>query len=289
MPTEFVSPIGRFVQGSLTLETKDDMKTKQPKTDAQGDLVKECYIGLAIKKDDPGLPAFYALFVAQAQADFPHLFVNGQCQHPRFAWKIQDGDGVDASGQSVANKPGFKGCFIFKFGTRYLPKCFHAGKYDPSQQIQNPEQVIKRGYYIRVAGTINGNGVAANEREAVPGLYLSPNLIEFVAYGEEIVGGMDAGKTFGAAAMPALPAGASAAPVGHAALSPPPVPGMATAGLPSLPGAPAGFPPLPGTGIAPQAPSYQMTPKAMGATREQCIAIGWTDDKMIAEGLMLKL
>lgn len=299
MSIEFVSPVGRLVQGSLTLEAKTDMLTQKPKLDDNGNPIKECFIALAIRKDDPGLPAFHANFVAAAKADFPHLFdANGACTHPKFAWKIQDGDGRDTNGESVANKPGHAGHYIFKMATRYLPKCFHHGKYDPAQQIQNAQEIIKRGYFIRVVGTIRGNGVTPAEKQAVPGLFVSPNLVELVAFGEEIVSGPDAAKAFGSApAIGALPAGASTVPsVGSSApagLTAPPAPGLALpAAAPAL-ALPAAAPALALPAAAPAlpaivAPAFIMQPSAMGATREALHAQGWTDALLLQHGHMIQ-
>ena len=327
MAIDVVSPIGRFVQGSLTLETKNDPQTNKPKLDADGQPIKECFIALAIRKDDPGLPAFYQAIVDQAKAEFGHLFnAQGQMTHPQFAWKIQDGDGTDYQGKSVADKEGWPGHWIFKMATRYLPRCFHAGKYDPTQMIQNPEQVIKRGYYIRVNVRVSGNGVKADDRLNKPGMYLSPNLIELVAYGQEIIGGPDASKAFGSTPLPAhLPPGASPVPVGAPAapvggmpqLAPPPQPGVALpppGGVPvALPGlhpampAATGLPAIGGPAIGPPAPHlappppvqlappvptgpvYQMTASAMGATREQLHAQQWTDELLLQHGHMVRI
>lgn len=214
--TDFISPVGRFVQGSVVLENKKDLKTGNNVIGEDGKPVMECFIALAIAKNDPGLQAFYQLYLDTARAEFPHLFdAQGNCLNNRFAWKIQDGDGFDSNGASVADKPGFAGHYIFKMATRYAPKCFHYGKYDLSQQIQNPSEVIKRGYYIRISGKITGNGVGPQERQAVPGLFVSPDMIELIAFGQEIQTGPDPNKVFGAAPinMAALPAGASMTPI----------------------------------------------------------------------------
>jgi hypothetical protein len=282
---DIVSPIGRFVQGSMSLETKNDPQTNKPKLDDQGNQIKECFIALAIRKDDPALPAFYHAIVSEAKLAFPHLFdANGNCTHPQFAWKVQDGDGVDTTGKSVKDKPGFAGCYVFKLGTRFLPKCYHAGKYDPTQIIQEPEKVIKRGYYIRANISVRGNGVSPQDRTQKPGMFLSPNLVELVAYGEEIVGGPDAAAAFGKAPLPQqLPPGASAAPVGAGTT----LPGLpAPLALPGLP-APLALPGLPTP--PPAAPQFAMQATAMGATREQLHALGWTDEQLIAAGHMVRL
>jgi hypothetical protein len=289
MTTQFISPVGRLVQGSMTLHPKTDMKGK-PVLNNDGSPVEECFLALAIAKTDPNLAAFYALFDAEARASFPHLYPNGgNCVNPKFAMKVQDGDGVDSNGQSVAGKEGFAGHYIFKMSSRYPPRCFHYGKYDPSQQIQNPDEIIKKGYFIRVSGTLNGNGVKPTEREAVPGLYVSANLVELVQMGQEIVSGPDAGAVFGAAPidMSKLPAGASATPIlpgGGGGL--PGLPGTA----PTLPGAaPAGLPPAPGAGIGlpPAGPVYEMQASAQGATREFLHTQGWTDEQLVQHGYLI--
>ncbi len=296
MSTEFVSPIGRLVQGSMTMHQKTDMNTDKPLLDDNGQPVMENFMAIAIAKTDPGLGAFYALFVEEARKSFPHLLDSaGDITHPKFAWKIQDGDGVDTNGQSVADKPGFAGHYIFKMATRYPPRCFHAGKWDAMQQIQNPDEVIKRGYYVRVLGVISGNGVKPDNRQAVPGLFVSPNAVELVAFGEVINTGVDAAAGFGAVPLGALPAGATTAPVGGTPAGPPgltpPPPAAAPIALPGVAAPPAvGLPGLapPAPPAPPAAPQYTMLPSAQGATREALHAAGWTDETLIAHGHMTK-
>jgi hypothetical protein len=315
MPIELVTPVGRFVQGSITLEVKNDPTTNKPKLAEDGSPIKECFIAIAIRKDDPQVGAFFQAITTQARAEFPHLFdAAGNCTHPKFAWKIQDGDGVDQNGKSVKDKPGFAGHWVFKTNTRFLPKCYHYGKYDPAQMIQNPEEVIKRGYYVRLGLRISGNGVTPQDRTQVPGMFLSPNLVELVAFGEVIVGGPDAQETFGKAApITALPPGASAAPIvgaptpasgGLPGLAPPPMPGgtpalpalhpamPAATGMPAIGGPAAGPPVAHRPQLAPPPPAgpvFVMQPSAMGATREQLHAQGWTDDLLIQHGHMMRV
>ena len=304
--SEFISPVGRLVQGGMSLRVKNDMLTGKPKLDENGQQIHEQFLALAIRKDDPAWPAFYAQIYNEARAGFPHLLdANGAITHPRFAWKIQDGDGVDSNGKSVADKEGFAGHWIVKMASRYAPKCFHAGKYDPAQQIQNPDEVIKPGYYIRVAGVVSGNGVEANNKQAVPGLYISANLVELVGYGPIIQSGPDASKAFGTAPAPVLPPGASATPVAAPAapgaappppggMAPPPAPAPAAAAPAPPAAAPAPLPPpaaapapLPPPAPAPAATARQMTAKALGNTYEALIAQGWTDDTLRQHGMML--
>jgi hypothetical protein len=141
-------------------------------------------------------------------------------------------------------------------------------------------------------------------------LYVSPNLVELVAFGDEIVSGPDASKVFGGAAIASLPPGASATPILPAAgsapngLTPPGLPGIgggtvaiggAAGPLPGLPGAalpavgsPPGLPGMPGLG-APPTIQYIMQPSAQGATREALHGLGWTDDMLIQHGHMVKV
>jgi hypothetical protein len=320
MNKEFVTPVMRLVGGSMTPQKKTDYETDKPILDDNGNNVMEVTIIGAIRKDDPQFGEFYGALYEEARAAFPHLVVNGQITHPKFAWKIKDGDGVDGNGKSYKDKPGYAGHWIIVFGTQFAPKCFHAGRYDPMQQITNPEEVFYRGCYIRVQGRFRGNGVTANDSKKVPGMFLSPDNVEFVAHGERIATGLDAAKGFGSAPVTALPPGASATPVGGtsgpqgASSGAPGLPGLppapgaspgAPAGLPGMPGpapaaAAAGAPGLPPPGPvapgapglpppAPAAPVYQMTASAQGATREGLIAQGWTDELLIQHGHMVRV
>jgi hypothetical protein len=345
--TRFTSPVMRFVQG--------DLDTPQDK-DAQGNprLVKtgpnagqpnpQFFMAGAIAKNDPAWPEFWALLCQQAAADFPNLFPGGPsapCVHPQFAFKVIDGDGVDTSGKSNATKEGFAGHWVVRFASSYPPRLFYKDRYAPHEQIQE-KGVIKRGYFVRVNGTVEGNANAQR-----PGLYVNLDMVELTAYGPEIVSGPDANEAFGGGAPVALPAGASAAPLtppvpaagaptpGAPAPIAPPVPGVPAAGptpaAPPVPGAgapplPAAGSPVPGSpapapytgymgapaagptptaGVAPVAspaapvptapPSAPiasptsgpvMLPAANGATYEQMIAAGWTDETLRAHGMM---
>lgn len=344
--TPFTSPVMRLIQGGMQLQLKKN-RDKTPKLDKNGQPVYECFFAGAIPKkidngagvliDNPDVGEFYAIIHAKARECFPHLFKDGTCSHQRFAWKMVDGDGRDDDGEELANKPGFAGNWVFKFATRYAPQLCHYGKYDPRDRIVNimdatntkivtsVDDIIKKGYFIRVAGTVDGNGVAPGEKEAVPGMYLSPNLVELVYIGDVIIGGPDAAAIFGAAPpITRLPPGATPLPAGGVAsgtpLTAPPTP----TGLPVLPGAstPAlpqtagpvlpqtSMPALPGAvgpalptstpalpvlptaavpqlPVVPAGPQYIMQPTAMGATREALHAQGWSDELLVQHGHMV--
>ena len=288
---------GRLVQGGVTLKPKKDMKTNKPILDPQsGQPINECFLAVAFPKFINGQPnpkasEYWAALVAQARASFPHLFdAAGNCSNPKFAFKWQDGDGVDDNGQSVADKPGFAGHYIIKMATRYAPTCYARDSHGNLVQIPNPEQVIKRGYNIAVGVTIDGNGVEPGNRQAVPGLFVSPNLILFVSPGEEIISGPDPNAVFGnVASQTGLAQGVAVGGSAPPNLAPPqmqaPMAGPPQAGPAPLPGgAPTMGPPAP-----PAGPQYVMQPSAQGASREALLGMGWTDEGLIQAGHMIRV
>lgn len=305
---------GRFVQGGLKLMPKtDDKGNKVMKKDAPGEQVQECFIAVAVPKNDPAFASTYwPTYHQVARAAFPSLFdAAGNCVHPRFAWKVQDGDGVDKNGKSVKDKPGFAGHYVFKLVTQFAPRCYIKDSHGNLQQLEDPEKLIKRGFQVAVAITLDGNGVGADSGNAVPGLFASPNMVLFVAPGEEIISGPDPNEAFAGINTAAAPAGVPttglSAPGG---LAPPALPGAPGNAPPSLPGAavpaspaaglPApgnvglGPPPAaPGAGLGPPpvaaGPVFTMQPSAQGATRESLHALGWTDEQLIAQGHMTRV
>lgn len=260
---DFLTPVGRFVQGDAFTPQEKDKAGNQltvKKGINAGQPAKRWFMAVAFAKTDAAFGAMYQQMQQVARASFPTLFdAAGNCIRPNFAWKLVDGDGIDDDGKPNNQKPGFAGHWVLKFSSGYAPKCFHAGHYAPHEQIQDPK-AIPRGYYVRVAGTIEGNGDTAK-----PGLYLNLNMVELVGGnpGDVIVSGPDAGAVFGASA-PVLPAGVTLATC-------PTLPGMAPTPAPAMPGAP-GVPPampsaLPGPGaMAPaQAPMYAPAAPVMPA------------------------
>lgn len=328
MTTNFISPVGRFVQGSLfELQTKNQDGTPIiVKTGANaGQPGSRSYFALAYKKDDPQFAPFYAQMVAEAKASFPaHFDAAGNCTHPSFAWKLIDGDGIDQNGKKNAEKEGFAGCWVLKFGGSFLPRVFYTGRTRPEDQIKQPE-LCPRGWYVRVVGSMKGN-----QPSNKPGLYLNPDIVEVCGTGDVIVSGPDAAELLGQAPAVALPAGAGALPGLPAAGAPGALPGTlpATAAPAALPGLPAAMaapgsagalpgmpvvaaaPALPVAAPAPAAlpglpvlpnhaavaavlttPVYQMTPQAVaaGMTREALNAQGHTDEVLLANGYMVRV
>jgi hypothetical protein len=267
------SPVGRLVQGDLfVLQDKDN--TGAPRVYKTGPKAgqpnPQLYLGVAFAKtygtlDDEirgqtEFGKFYQAIDHAARTCWPNLFPQpwpAPCVNPLFAFKVADGDGVDRNGKRNAEKAGQAGHWIVSFGSSYLPKVVQAAGNNVFNQITDPN-MVKRGYYIRVAVDI-----ASNESLQSPGLYLNPTMVEFCGYGPEIVGGPDAASVFGQPA--ALPPGASTVPPVGAPLPAPPVPGAVGSPAPGLPayqppGAPAYQPPVAPAyqpPAAPVAPAYQ--------------------------------
>jgi hypothetical protein len=163
--------------------------------------------------------------------------------HPNFAYKVIDGDGPDQNGKLNSTKEGFADHWVVRFASAYPPRLFYAGRYAAHEQIQE-KGAIKRGYYVRVSGTVEGNANAQR-----PGIYVNLDMVELSAYGPEIVSGPDATEAFGAAPT-ALPPGASPTPLTPPTPAPAGPGAPATPSAPAMPGPGAAAPPLPSAGPA---------------------------------------
>ena len=208
---ELLSPLGRLVQGSLWElqdQYEDDEKTVKKNDD--GTNVRRAYFAIAVDKNSPEWLPFWQQLVAVAASGYPQYFNNGNVPGLRdFAWKVTDGDGFDKYGKPNSEKPGFKGCWIIKFSSSFLPRCYEKGKYAKHEQLQDARS-IKLGYFIR-AGVI----VRPNIGSKTHGLYLNSDMVSLEFVGEEIQFGRDASAAF-AAAQPSgyVPAGAMQLPAG---------------------------------------------------------------------------
>lgn len=280
MKVEFLTPVGRLVQGN-PFEAQTTNMQGQPLLTMSGQPTQRYFIAVAFRKDDPAFPAFYAKLVEAAKGSFPLLFdAAGNCTHPRFSWKVVDGDGIDDNGKQNADKEGFAGHWVVKFSSSFPPRCFHAGHYQPHEQIQEAN-AIQRGYFVRVAGTIEGNSNAQK-----PGLYVNLSMVELSQIGPIIVSGPDASAVFGGTPA-AIPAG-SPSPLPSPAAAVPATPlapiAAAAASVVTTPPITLAVPPLPSILAG---PTHQMTALAGGAAYEQFIAQGWTDELLRANGYML--
>ena len=307
--TDIFTPVGRIVQGSVAMQHQRDVDTNQPLKDENGNPVMGTFIALAFPKVLPnGQPNtefdnFFGQLRQVAAAAWPMLFpqgANGACANPRFSWKYQNGDGTDQSGKSVADKPGFAGNHIIRFYTAYPMRCYHEGKFAQHEEIQSPEEIIKRGYWVRLLVEAKSNNATGNQ---VPGISLYPKLLSFVERGEEIVSGPNAEDAFGKNTVGWRPP-ASASPIPGAGLPAAPAVGVPTAapavGVPSAApavGVPSAAPAVgvpsaaPAVGVpsvtvptAPAGPIVSAALSAQGITWAMLQAQGWTEEAARRDG-----
>jgi hypothetical protein len=253
-----------------------DGVTKQPVIDATtGKQKTNVYIGVAIPKGgeshwnqtDWGQKLYQV-----AQAGWPR----GEFQNPIFAWKIVDGDSEtpNQSGTVPNKKEGFPGHWVLNCATQFFVNCHYPNKYDPTQQIQN-EKEIKAGDYCRVLLSVKDN-CNPNLPNQTPGIYLNPQLFELSRAGQEIIlsKGPSAADAFGGspAVIPPNAQLDNAVQQPPAAMQPP-----VNAAAPPPPVNVAPLPP----------PVHNMTALANGQSYEQLIELGWTDESLISNGLII--
>lgn len=274
---DFTSPVGRLVAGDLWTARTEDFQgnalTVKTGPNA-GQARQEFFVGLAIPKNHPEWPAFYALVVQAARAGFPNLFdAAGNCHRQDFAFKITDGDStvMNRNNSRPCDKEGYPGNWVVSMSTSLGIKVV-------DQQLRPilPEtKAVKRGDYVRIAGSIAPNGNAQN-----PGVYINPSFAQFSHQGDEIVSGPDAAAVFGAVPLPAAPAGAVTTPGPALQTLPAAAPVMPVA-APVMPVAAPAAPVTPAhdflnpPAVAPAVESFNVQGNAY--TREQLQAAGWSD------------
>lgn len=279
MPTNFTSPVGRLVQGDAFEPQLTDQQGKPRVVQSgprAGQPAPQWFVALAFAKNDPAWPPFKALIDAECAGAWPSLFPSGPagpCVLPTFSNKIIDGDGYDTTGKHNGAKEGFAGHWIVRFTSGFAPKVYKPAGPGAWVEVTDKNE-IKRGYYVRVSGT-----VVTNQNATKPGVHVNVGMVELNGQGVEIISGPSASEAFGAPA--ALPVGAQPLPA-----SATPLPG----GAPPAP-APAAAPP------APPAPAYTgfmevLTPTATmpaGHTVETLKAATWTEDQIVAAGYATKV
>jgi hypothetical protein len=280
------TPVGRMIGGSLYDPETTDYDGK-PLTAKDKVTPRVNYsIGIAIPKT-PGVAHWGSeAWGAPIWALAHEVFINGETQRHDFAWKITDGDSTipNKRQRKPCDREGYPGHWVLWFSGGFAPQAYNN---DGSQKLLEKD-AIKPGYYIQVFGSISDNQPSQS-----PGLYLNHTYVALSAYGEEINVGPDvtaAGFGHGVA----LPPGASATPTGNFTPAPPGATTV-TNGVPPVPGATAvtvptpTIPVVPNTAILqpPAQPVRKLTELAKGATYEQLIAAKWTDELLIANGIML--
>lgn len=240
-PVYFHTPVGRFVSGSLTEKRTTDNNNRPIEPEKQ-----RYDFGLAIRKDDPGVPGMLQSIATAAKAGYPQRQdiqqrVDGWFQTMSgFSMKISDGDKPAVSTGKVNENTA--GCFVVWFSTSMDILAANA------QNIQIDAASIKRGWYVDVAASARANGLLDHNA----GVYMNPSCVRLIAEGEEIVGGMNVETALQNAptAPTQLPPGAR--PVGSTPQAPVSS-GAPGTGLPGMvPAAPSvGAAPLPGVAPVP--------------------------------------
>ena len=205
-------PVGRFVSGSLTDKRITDHNGK-PQLDESKHRFE---FGIAVDKNNPALPAIFGALHAEAMTQHAGHPSVANFTLAGYSWKVTDGDKPNRDGNVNANTAGH---FVFWFSTSYAPNTCD------QNNVQCDPKMIERGYFVDVVFNARNNGASGDQA----GLYLNPEWVRFIAYGEKIATGRSAEQAFGAPApMGALPPGASATPLaGQPAPGVAPTPGNA--------------------------------------------------------------
>lgn len=306
-PLNLLFPVGRLVQGDVyEAQTKDN--DGQPlivkRGPNKGQPTQRFFMAVAIRKNAGethwAQTEWGKQIWARGHADFP----GGQAQRPDFAWKIEDGDSQIPNKRNIKNadREGFPGHWIVKFSSTIAPRLVKLLDTGGTAEIVEKD-AIKPGYFVQMYGSVLGNSQSDN-----PGVYINASIVCLIAYGDVINlnNGPDPSSVgFGAAA---LPPGASPVPTASMQTPAPPAAYPAPGGAPPPPTAPVtvtphtqflnppGAPPPPTAPAAPPSPpappagpTFTMTVKAGAFTREQYHSQGWTDDTLIANGMMVKV
>jgi hypothetical protein len=243
--SEITFPVGRFIFGDIYKpnEQKDTI-TKLPKLGKDGKPILNYTIGVAIQK---GSEQHWTQTPWGAEVYKEGFSAYDQMAHaPGFAWKITDGDSTipDKNGNAPNTKPHYPGNWVVVFNTTFdITKA----KWENNQPVPIYEDnAIVPGYYIQVHANVVGNGSRAKPAQTA-GVYLNPQAVCLIGYGEKIVGSsVDITKVgFGQGPMPA---GMSAVPPGGfnpSGVAVPPAPegfNPATVTVPSFPPPAAPFP-----------------------------------------------
>ena len=318
------SPVGRYVMGNLydpettgmdgqPLTTKTGPNAGQPRT--------EFFFVIAVPKAGENHWAFTEW--GKQIWEVGHRAFPQAAQSPQFHWKIKDGDSTIPNQRNLKpiDNEGWRGCWILKFKGGFAPKIYRQENGGFVQVLER--EFIKPGYFVQVAFSVDGNanqinpGVYLNPAMVCFRAY-GPEIVFGLDVNNAGFGAapLPAGASMAppAGAMPALPGGFQAAPPapgGYQAAAPaPPAPGA----MPALPGGFQAAPvmpnpqflqvPAPGVGVPlpaagaipappanvfpsnPPAPTYRMTAKAQGSSREAFLAAGWTDAQLIQQGMM---
>jgi hypothetical protein len=300
----FTLPAGRLLNGNIyTTEVKKDQNGKDV-IGKDGKPVMQNYFAVGIPKSEPGNPqkwwwheAWGAPIYQVGGAEMPQTF-----QNKAFAWKIEDGDSQEPNkrGRKNADREGFPGHWIVKCSSSYAPSVYTLIGQPVGKPAPFPhENGINPGDYVQVNIT-----VAGNKRTDSPGIYVNPNIVCLLGFGQRIAqvgvdpesAGFGVGVTLPAGASTTPPAGfvapapaPAAAPSPAAAPAPAPAPGPAPAPAPAplaiQPHTGITQPPAaPGPAPAAPAPSAPLTTPGSRWNRTATWPLGVTDEQMLGQG-----
>ena len=230
MGTQITTPVGRIVWGHPTdARKKIDQDTKQPVL-RDGQQVFEWAFGLAIPKEEFNATVWPAMY-----AEILTAFPGGPPAN--FSYKFLDADtAVDTQGQPYYLREGHAGCIILTIKTEFQAPAIY--RLDPAtgQYLQIDGNELKTGDYVCVGLNLKVNKSENHTRKS--SIYVNPNGVELVGYGEAIVKGPNATAMFGGQ-QHALPPGASATPqqtmTGSAPPQAPAAPGPTAPAAPAAP------------------------------------------------------
>jgi hypothetical protein len=255
-------PIGRLVMGSV-YKANDKNAEGAPLTDKNGNPRVQYFIAYAIEKK--GETHWSQTEWGKKIYDIGMKgFPNGQAQSPTFAWKIVDGDSQipNKAGKKPCDREGYPGHWVLSFTNGFAPTLCN----EQGGLLNKPEDFIKCGDFVQVYATVDDNG-----SQQQPGVYLNETHVAFIAYGERIVAGIDP-TTIGFGG--ALPTGASRTPISSGFN-----PAASETPAPIAPAAPPAYPNI-------LKPPKVLTAKAKGASYEDFIKQGWTDELLIQHGYL---
>lgn len=282
---DLLTPVGRLVQGSLYSGATTDAENRPLvyKTGPNmGQPRVNFWFSVAVPKGTES--HWNQTEWGKKIYDVGHAgFPNGQANSPSFAWKIIDGDSQipNTQGNKPCDNEGFARHWVLKFSGSFAPSLFNENGTLP---LIEPN-AIQLGDYVQVFAYVEDN-----KSTQQPGVYLNHSMVARAGYGQRIIAGADP-KSVGFGGSP-LPAGASTTPI--ASFAPPVAPAVQPVMAPAV--APATIAPAPVTVppaypqiLTPPVPAAvkTLTAKANGATYEQLIAVGWTDELLVQQGMMI--
>lgn len=220
--SDILTPVGRLVSGHpMEMHPVTDDRTGQQKTFKDGSPMFNQSIGIAIPKEgttDWKQTEWGQKIYAAAVAAYPR----GEHGMRTFSWKITDGDSTEPNKKMVTpcSREGYPGHWVLFASSCFPTPCYHVGKYQPHEVIQNKNE-IKRGDYIRISFN-----VAPNNSTDSPGMYINPVLLELSRAGQQIMSANapDAASAFGSS-QPVIPRGAL---IDTGVVTPPPAQATAT-------------------------------------------------------------